>query len=122
MHPGDRQAFLRQLNSNWQWEQLVNFSLMKIYYVYILECSDGTFYTGITSNLERRIIEHISGIDQNSYTFKRRPINLKFYAEFTEPSRAIETEKQIKKWSKDKKIALINNKFEDLKNLAKKKF
>jgi putative endonuclease len=47
---------------------------------------------------------------------------LKFYAEFTEPSQAIETEKQIKKWSKDKKIALINNKFEDLKNLAKKKF
>jgi putative endonuclease len=79
-------------------------------------------YTGITSNLERRIIEHISGIDQNSYTFKRRPINLKFYAEFTEPSRAIETEKQIKKWSKAKKIALINNKFEDLKNLAKRSF
>jgi hypothetical protein len=47
---------------------------------------------------------------------------LKFYAEFTEPSQAIETEKQIKKWSKAKKIALVNNQIENLKNLAKKKF
>ena len=95
---------------------------MKIYYVYILECSDGTFYTGITSNLKRRIVEHNAGLDRDSYTFKRRPIKLKFYAEFTSPSQAIETEKQIKKWSRAKKEALINNKFEDLRNLARKKF
>ena len=95
---------------------------MKIYYVYILKCSDSTYYTGITSNLEKRVIEHISGHHKDSYTFSRRPVSLVFYAEFTEPIKAIETEKQIKKWSKAKKEALINNEFEKLPNLSKKKF
>ncbi|MEZ4798059.1 MAG: GIY-YIG nuclease family protein [Flavobacteriaceae bacterium] len=95
---------------------------MKIYYVYILECSDNTYYTGITSNLEKRLIEHQSGKHIDSYTFKRRPINLKFYAEFTNVEIAIQTEKQIKKWSRAKKNALINNEFEKLPNLAKKRF
>jgi len=95
---------------------------MKTYYVYILKCSDSTYYTGITSNLEKRVIEHISGHHKDSYTFSRRPVSLVFYAEFTEPIKAIETEKQIKKWSKAKKEALINNEFEKLPNLSKKKF
>ena len=90
---------------------------MKISYVYILKCSDNTYYTGITSNLEQRITEHIE-----SYTYNRRPIELMFYAEFTDISIAIQTEKQIKKWSKAKKEALINDEFEKLPNLAKKKF
>ena len=95
---------------------------MKISYVYILKCSDNTYYTGITSNLEQRITEHKLGKHIESYTYKRRPIELKFYAEFTDISIAIQTEKQIKKWSKAKKEALINNEFEKLPNLAKKKF
>jgi putative endonuclease len=95
---------------------------MKISYVYILKCSDNTYYTGITSNLERRIIEHKLGKHIESYTYKRRPIELMFYAEFTDISIAIQTEKQIKKWSKAKKEALINDEFEKLPNLAKKKF
>ena len=95
---------------------------MKIYYVYILKCSDSTYYTGITSNLEKRVIEHVSGHHKDSYTFSRRPVSLVFYAVFTEPTKAIETEKQIKKWSKAKKEALINNEFEKLPNLSKKKF
>jgi len=95
---------------------------MKIYYVYILKCSDSTYYTGITSNLEKRVIEHISGQHKDSYTISRRPVSLVFHAEFTEPTKAIETEKQIKKWSKAKKEALINNEFEKLPNLSKKKF
>lgn len=95
---------------------------MKIFYVYILECSDNTYYTGITSNMEKRLIEHQSGKHIDSYTFKRRPINLKFYAEFTNVEIAIQTEKQIKKWSRAKKNALINNEFEKLPNLAKKRF
>ena len=95
---------------------------MKIYYVYILECSDGTYYTGFTSNLEKRLIEHQSGFYKESYTYSRRPIVLAFYAEFTDPNIAIQTEKQIKKWSKAKKEAAINNEFEKLPNLSKKKF
>ena len=95
---------------------------MKIYYVYILKCSDNTFYTGITSDIESRLVAHQSGKYKNSYTANRLPIKLVFYCEFTEPTKAIETEKQIKKWSKAKKLALINGNFEILPNLAKKKF
>ena len=95
---------------------------MKVYYVYILKCSDQTFYTGITSNLSKRIVEHNNGKHKNSYTFKRRPLTLEFYAEFTNVNIAIENEKQIKKWSKAKKQALINGEFEKLPNLSKKKF
>jgi putative endonuclease len=95
---------------------------MKTYYVYILKCSDKSYYTGITSNLEQRIFEHQAGEHIESYTYKRRPIELVFYAEFSDVGFAIDTEKQIKKWSRAKKEALINNKFEKLPNLAKKKF
>ena len=95
---------------------------MKIYYVYILKCSDKSYYTGITSNLAQRIFEHNQGKHKESYTFKRRPITLVFYAEFSEVGFAIDTEKQIKKWSRVKKEALINNEYDKLPNLAKKKF
>ncbi len=93
---------------------------MKIYYIYILECSDKSYYTGFTSNLTKRIIEHQPGKHIDSYTYMRRPINLKFYAEFTNVDLAIQTVKQIKKWSRAKKEALINNDFDKLPNLAKK--
>jgi len=96
--------------------------IMKTYYVYILRCSDATYYTGITSNLTNRVIEHQSGKHKDSYTFSRRPLMLMFYAEFTNVELAITTEKHIKKWSRAKKEALINNQFEDLPNLAKKDF
>ncbi|GAA3634010.1 GIY-YIG nuclease family protein [Flavivirga jejuensis] len=95
---------------------------MKTYYVYILKCSDGTYYTGFTSNLEQRFVAHKGGKHKDSYTYSRRPLSLVFYAEFTDPSIAIKTEKQIKKWSKAKKEALINNEFEKLPNLSKKNF
>ena len=96
--------------------------IMQQSYVYILKCSDNSYYTGVTSNLEQRFFQHESGFYPDCYTFKRRPLVLVFYAEFTEPIKAIETEKQIKKWSKAKKEALINNEFEKLPNLSKKKF
>jgi len=95
---------------------------MKKSYVYILKCSDKTYYTGVTSNLSKRIDEHKIGLHKNSYTFKRRPVDLVFYAEFTDINIAFEKEKQIKKWSKAKKEALINGEFDSLINLAKKKF
>ena len=95
---------------------------MKEYYVYILECADKTYYTGFTSNLEKRIDEHQYGKHKDSYTYKRRPVKLVFYAAFSDVNMAIEKEKQIKKWSKAKKKALIEGKYEDLVNLAKKRF
>ncbi|MBO0321096.1 GIY-YIG nuclease family protein [Muricauda sp. CAU 1633] len=95
---------------------------MKLSYVYILKCSDGTYYTGVTSNLEKRIEEHTIGKHSTSYTFERRPVELVFYAKFTQIELAIQKEKQIKKWSKAKKEALINGQYDALPNLAKKKF
>jgi putative endonuclease len=95
---------------------------VKLSYVYILHCSDKSYYTGVTSNIEQRFLEHQSGKHVDSYTYKRRPLTLAFYAEFTDIRLAIQSEKQIKKWSRVKKEALINGEFERLPNLAKKKF
>lgn len=95
---------------------------MKISFVYIIECSDNSFYVGVTNDIFRRFSEHENGIDTKSYTFNRRPLKLVFYTSFTDLNIAIEREKQIKKWSKNKKKALINGEFSQLPNLAKKNF
>jgi len=92
---------------------------MKIYTVYILECIDSSFYVGITSNLDQRLEEHNSGKDKSAYTYKRRPVILKWFQNFTEPSLAIKFEKQLKGWSRAKKIALINSDWERLINYSK---
>lgn len=68
------------------------------------------------------MFKHDSGFYPDCYTYKRRPLELVFYAEFTDINAAILIEKQIKKWSKAKKEALINGDYETLVNLAKKKF
>ena len=81
---------------------------MKTYIVYILKFSDKSYYTGITSSLEKRLIEHKKGKHIESYTYKRRPLELVFYCEFSNVEIAIEIEKQIKKWSRVKKEALKN--------------
>ena len=92
---------------------------MKFYFVYILLCSDNTFYTGMTNNLERRLVQHKSGYKKDVYTFSRRPIKLKWYLQCTNPSEAITVEKQIKGWSHRKKEALINEKWKDLIEFSK---
>ena len=83
--------------------------LMKLYYVYLLECSDNLIYTGITNNVARRLEEHNRGLNKNSFTFKRRPVRLIFYQEFNDASQAIFFEKKIKRWSAGKKRALAKN-------------
>ncbi|WP_426092181.1 GIY-YIG nuclease family protein [Flavobacterium sp. DSR3-2] len=95
---------------------------MKKSSVYIVKCSDNTYYTGVSSNLESRIYKHNVVFYPDCYTFKRRPLSLVFYCEFTDINFAIEKEKQIKKWSRAKKEALINEDFDALVNLTKKKF
>lgn len=91
---------------------------MKTLYVYILECSDNSFYVGVTNNVGRRFIEHQSGLHENAYTFSRRPLKLVYCKQFIVPIRAIEYEKQLKGWSKAKKVALINKDFKSLHELA----
>jgi len=95
---------------------------MQISYVYILKYADDSYYTGVTSNLDQRMQQHESGFYPECYTASRRPVELVFYAEFTNIGFAIDKEKQIKKWSRSKKEALINGDFDQLPNLAKKDF
>ena len=87
-----------------------------------MRCSDNSYYTGISSNLVKRLLDHNKGTKPDSYTYSRRPVTLVFYAEFTNPEIAICVEKQIKKWSRAKKEALITGDFLALIDLAKKNF
>jgi len=92
---------------------------MKYYYVYILLCSDSTFYTGMTNDLERRLMQHKAKKSKDSYTSTRLPIQLLWYLECTNPSEAIKIEKQIKGWSHKKKQALISENWQDLIEFSK---
>ena len=85
---------------------------------YIVECTDGSFYTGVTSRLKKRIREHNSDNNPRSYCYKRRPVRLVYEQKFRIIKKAIAFEKQIKRWSRAKKIALIKGDIEELKRLA----
>ncbi len=87
--------------------------------MYILKCSDGTYYTGSTVDLERRLWQHENGEGAN-YTKKRLPIVLVYFEEFDRVDDAFYREKQIQNWSRKKKQALIEGNLEQLPHLAKK--
>jgi len=89
------------------------------YFVYILKCSDNSYYTGVTSDFEKRIYEHQNGLIADCYTLSRRPVVLALLEEFSDIRDAIDREKQIKRWSRKKKEALIAKDFEKLKYYSK---
>jgi putative endonuclease len=91
---------------------------MKQYFVYILLCSDNSYYTGITNDLERRMDEHDNGVNPTCYTCKRRPLKLVFNERFTEVMQAIAFEKQVKGWNRKKKEAIINGDWHLLPGLS----
>lgn len=95
---------------------------MNRFYVYILRCADSALYIGMTSDLNRRFLEHIHGKYPSAFTFKRRPVELIWSATFTSVHDAIRTEKQLKKWTRKKKEALINGDEDLLVALSKKDF
>lgn len=86
-------------------------------YMYILLCSDGSYYTGSTNDLERRLQQHHSGIGSN-HTKKRLPVQLIYLEVFDRIDLAFYREKQVQSWSRRKKEALINNCPEELKKAA----
>ena len=88
-------------------------------FVYILECNDGTYYTGSAIDLERRLKEHFSGEGAN-HTRKHPPVALVYVEEFERIDVAFYREKQIQGWSRAKKEALISKHNELLHMLAKK--
>lgn len=81
-----------------------------MYYLYILKCSDGTLYTGITTDLARRVEEHNSGTLGAKYTRGRRPVELMYSKKFRTRSTASQAEAQIKKLSRSEKIDLVKSK------------
>ena len=89
------------------------------YYVYILKCSDSSYYTGVTNNIELRLKQHTEGVDPKSYTFQRRPVHLVYALDFKCIDKAIAFEKQRKGWSRKKKEAIIIDRWDDLKELAR---
>ncbi len=88
------------------------------YYVYILKCSDGRYYTGVTNDLQLRLNQHNNGEDKTSYTYSRRPVEIKYYVHYTDINQAIRWEKQIQKWTRKKKQALIDGDWEELVHLS----
>ena len=88
-----------------------------MWYVYILECKDGSFYTGVTDNIKRRLTEHRK--KTSHYTGYNPPRNLIYREPHRSKASAEKREAQIKRWSHAKKQALISGNFEDLRRLSK---
>jgi putative endonuclease len=90
-------------------------------YMYILVCANGGLYVGSTHSLEKRIEEHNAGKGSN-YTKKNLPVKLILAEKHSSISSAFRREQQVKKWSRKKKIALIEANKEELIHLSKKEF
>ncbi len=80
-----------------------------IWYVYMVCCNDGTLYTGITNDLEKRIEAHNSGKDGARYTRSRRPVKLVYSEQVESKSAAAKLEYQFKKLTLSKKKRLIGS-------------
>lgn len=85
--------------------------------MYILECADGSYYTGSTKELERRLLEHQNSHGAN-YTKKRLPVKRVYVEEFSRIDEAFYREKQVQGWSHKKKKALIERDVDKLHKYA----
>jgi putative endonuclease len=88
-----------------------------MFYLYILTCADGTLYTGIATDIARRVEEHNTSDLGAKYTRSRRPVRLSYSAEFADRVEASREEYRIKQLSKKDKLALVK----EGRKLAKKK-
>lgn len=95
---------------------------MNYFYVYILKCGDGSYYTGHTDNIEARMSQHKQGLIKSCYTSTRLPVELVFHQNFGERDEAFAAERKIKGWSRKKKEALISGDWQLISLLAKKDF
>ncbi len=86
-------------------------------YMYILLCSDGSYYTGSTNDINRRLKQHQMGEGAN-YTKKRLPVELLYYEEYERIDAAFYREKQVQGWSRKKKQALMKGDIEGVKSEA----
>ena len=91
---------------------------MRSFHVYILCCSDGSYYTGHTEDLEARLVAHQQGT-MRGYTSNIRHVQLVYSSEFSERVDALEMERRIKGWSRRKKEALIRGDWDEIRRLLK---
>src|SRR3981081_138595 len=84
-----------------------------------LECADGSYYTGCTTNIDQRHGEHQAGI-KCAYTATRRPVTMVWAEEHQDIHGALDNERQIKRWSRAKKQALIRGDFDALPELSRR--
>jgi putative endonuclease len=90
--------------------------------IYILECADGSDYTGITRRpVEERVSEHVQGLDVGCYTFSRRPVTLVHAEHYARIVDAIAAERRIKGWTRAKKEAYLRGDFAKLAALARRR-
>jgi predicted GIY-YIG superfamily endonuclease len=88
-----------------------------MFYVYILRCADGSPYIGHTSNIDDRVIRHNEGRAECAYTINRRPVAMAYSETFDSRAMAVRRERQIKRWTRAKKEALIAGDLKLLKQL-----
>jgi len=88
------------------------------FWVYILKCSDGSYYTGHTDNIEARLVAHNLGI-YPGYTSKRLPVKLVFVENCPSRDEAFVAERKIKGWSRKKKQVLIEQGWEAMQGIWK---
>ncbi len=91
-----------------------------MYYVYILRCADDSLYIGSAQNLDARVEAHNSGRGA-AHTFKHRPTPLVYSEAFRSEDEALARERQVKRWSRGKKEALIKGDLERVKYLSKRR-
>jgi len=77
-----------------------------VHYVYVVECSDGSYYTGYTTDVERRVAEHDDG-DGAKYTRGRAPVTLRYVESYETQSEAMSREHELKQLSRPRKEALV---------------
>ncbi len=92
-----------------------------MFYIYILKCSDGSFYTGHTESLDKRISQHQQAYFSNCYTANRLPCELVYQASFDSRKQSLFIERQIRGWSRQKKRALINDDWIEIARLSRVK-
>ena len=88
------------------------------FYVYMLQCNDGSYYVGHTDDYDNRLTQHLEG--QNRHTSKRLPVNLIWVTDFPTRNQAKEFEYKLKRWNRKKKAALAAGDIEALKLAARK--
>jgi putative endonuclease len=90
-------------------------------HVYMLRCSDDSFYVGSTVDLAARLEQHQQGFG-SSYTRRRRPVELVWSEEYPTIAEAFAREKQVQRWGRAKRLALVRGEYDALPGLARKEF